>query len=160
MELAANVADEVCTLAFDFPESQHLRIKYNSNDIRIYGREAPGVVGRPYLPCHKELTYWTAIGEHDIVDESPANHYLYVILEYIVQNESAYFSFDRHYQFCGEITVDAFEFLKRRFKVEDQDYAFLPAGKTLSSSAPFKDQFATHHPIAHRNEPTRAHYVR
>jgi len=160
IELDPEIADPVCELAFDFPKSEYLRIKYSASDIKIYGKEARGVTGRPYLPCHEESAYWAAIGEHDIADDWPTNHYIYVILEYRVRDESIYFSFDRYYQFCGEIAADAFEFLRGRFKVEGQDFAFLPAGMELSTSAPFKDRFAIHHPIARHNAPTRAHYVR
>ncbi|WP_157381842.1 hypothetical protein [Burkholderia ubonensis] len=160
IELAPEIADEVCRLAFDFRKSEYLRVKYNASDIRIYGRDVPGVTGRPYLPCHEETAYWTAIGEHDYTDDSPTNHYIYVILEYVVQAESIYLSFDRHYQFCGEITADAFTFLRMRFKVEGQGYAFLPAGGALSSGVPFKDNFAKYHPIARHNAPARAYYVR
>ncbi|WP_157378744.1 hypothetical protein [Burkholderia ubonensis] len=160
MKLDVDVVDEVRKLAFDFPKREYLRIKYNASNIRFYGKEMPGVAGRPYLPCHLETAYWTAFGEDDVDDDSPTNHYIYVILEYKAKGEIIYFSFDRHYQFCGEITADAFELLKKNFEVECQDYAFLPAGNELSGAAPFKDQFAIYHPVAFENAPTKAHYVR
>lgn len=159
IEVPANMAAEVFKLAFDFPAAEYLRIKYGVDDIRIYGESVSGVTGKPYLPCHKEHDYWRVLGTDDNVDHGETNHYIYLILEYQLNTGVAYLAFDRHYQFCGELTDDAVDHLNNVFNLRKQDYAFLGDGKSLDPEAPFKDQFAAYHPIARDNKPLCAHYI-
>ncbi|MXR37229.1 hypothetical protein [Craterilacuibacter sinensis] len=145
--------------AFDFSDANYLRAKYSDKDIAIYGKSKQHVEGKPYLPCHLEYEYWQHWGVHDNDDLGQINHYIYVILEYDLQGKRCYLSFDRHYQFCGEIDESAFNFLSRKFQLRKQNYSFLNKGLTLPDSAPLKDQFALYHPIAQNNNPTYSYYI-
>lgn len=115
--------------------------------------------GKAYLPCHRETKYWNRISaDDDIRDVSP--HYIYCILEYHVLEEVSYLAFDRHYQFCGELSADAFKFLSTRFRIQRQDHSFLDAGRELQPASPLKDHFAMFHPIARDFTAECAYYVK
>lgn len=151
----------VVNLAFTFEKREYLRAPYYPRDIRIYGNKCGSASGRPYLPCHRETAYWNRIGgngdDDDTRDVGP--HYIYCILEYNVGGAVVYLAFDRHYQFCGELAIDTFQYLSTRYVVRRQKDTFLTKGQLLPSSAPLKDYFAVFHPIARNNAPVCAHYV-
>ena len=158
-EVPAADTKKVVNLAFDFDRREYLRAQYQPNDIRIYDASHRGVAGRPYLPCHLEREYWNRISLDDNVrDVGP--HYIYCVLEYRLVGEVVYLAFDRHYQFCGELSDGAFQFLSSKFHVRRQKFAFLDEGKSLPASSPFvKDYFAKFHPIARHHKAECAHYV-
>lgn len=141
---------KVLRIAVDFPAATYLRVQYDETEIKTYadGRDTRGVVGRPYLPCHKERKYWLQWGECNDPVEQPDLRYLYVVLEYEIDGGAAYLAFDRLYYFCGEITAHAFSYLLKNFTNKRQTYAFLDKGTELKASAPIKDTFAFFHPIA------------
>jgi len=151
-------ADKFTSLAFNFAQVTYLQVKYEAEDIMVYQDNINGLKGRPYLPCHLELEYWTAIGQSDTTDRSPIYHHVYVVLEYDIEGDPSYLAFDRHYQFCGELSSQAFSYLCSNFSNRIQDFAFLAPGHRLSSSAPFKDLFAVYHPIARIKRAKCAHY--
>lgn len=151
--------DDVFNVTFDFPEQKYLRVEYETNDIKIYNKENKGVAGKAYLPCHEEVKYWEILGPDENANHDGVN-YIYCILMYSKNSENTYLAFDRHYQFCGELSESAFTFLNQKFKLSRQSDAFLSKGEEILESAPFKDQFATHHPIAKTNTPTCAYYIK
>lgn len=145
-------------LAFDFPNARYLRIPYEKKDIKFYEDDKNGVKGHPYLPCHIELEYWRLLGQTDTPREFAIYHYIYLVLEYVVEGVSTYLAFDRHYQYCGELGAEAFQYLRDSFPPRSQDHAFLDKGLEISPAAPFKDQFAQYHPIARDNKAKQAYY--
>lgn len=152
---------ETLQLSFDYAASARVNPVYDESDVATYRSDSKvykSVIGKAYLPCHKEVDYWSNFGEIDSAREKN-HHYVYVVLEYLCDGESIYFAFDRHYQFCGELKVNAFEKLKAIFRLRKQDDVFLDKGGQLRASAPFKDQFARHHPVALRSKAKFAHYV-
>lgn len=145
-------------LAFGFPNARYLRAPYEKKDIKFYEDNLNGVKDHPYLPCHIELEYWRLLSQKDTPDRSTTYHYIYLVLEYVVDGISTYLAFDRHYQHCGELSAEALQYLCDRFAPRCQVYTFLDKGKELSSTAPFKDQFAKYHPIARDNKAKQAYY--
>lgn len=158
VEIESAESDSFISLAFDFASAKFLRVAYEPEDVGVYGSEAPGAKGRPYLPCHKEVDYWSALGSRDGSSEVPRYHYIYLVLEYALDSSKIYLAFDRHYQFCGELHGRAFEWLVQNYAPRYQKDVFLPSGAKLRSTSPFKDQIAKYHPVCHQAEAVCAHY--
>lgn len=150
--------DDVFKVAFCFPEQKYLRVEYETSDIKVYNEKSKGFAGKAYFPCHEEVKYWEMPGPDDSTNHNGVN-YIYCILMYSKNSKSTYLAFDRNYQFCGELSESAFIFLNKKFKLSRQNHAFLSKGEEIMESAPFKDQFAIHHPIAKTNTPTCAYYI-
>jgi len=151
-------AKEMVDLAFDIDTREYLRVKYDASDIAIYPSNCQGVVGKAFLPCHKEIEYWSRISSSDEKKDG-IQHYIYCILEYKIKREICYLAFDRYYQFCGELSLNAFAHINNILNVRKQKFSFLESGVELKSSAPLKDYFTKFHPIAQQNKPIYAHYV-
>lgn len=151
-------AEKFKALAFGFQNAKYLRVPYEKKDINFYKGHENGVKDHPYLPCHEELEYWRLLSQTDTPDKYKNYHYIYLVLEYVVESVSNYLAFDRHYQYCGELSSEAFKYLCDRVPPRRQDYTFLDKGKELPSTAPFKDQFAKYHPIARNNKAKQAYY--
>ncbi len=146
------------SLAFDFNDSRFLRVAYAPEDINYYGDEAPGVKGRPYLPCHLEIEYWAKLSERDVTSANRLHHYIYLILEFSTERSKAFLAFDRHYHFCGELEASTFKTLLDANEVRYQKDVFLPQGTKLLSTSPFKDNIAKYHPICLESQATGAYY--
>lgn len=159
LDIESTERDSFISLAFDFASAEFLRVAYEPEDVKIYGDEAPGAKGRPYLPCQKEVDYWSALSNRDYSSEARLHHYIYLVLEYALDNIKIYLAFDRHYQFCGELHSRAFDFLVRNYNPRSQKDVFLPKGTKLLSTSPFKDQIAKYHPVCRQAEAVCAHYL-
>jgi hypothetical protein len=54
--------EETLKLVFDYWKSgELLRCRYGLEEIRLHDSEEPYLNGRPFLPCHREVTYWDLI---------------------------------------------------------------------------------------------------
>jgi len=158
MEIENSESESFISLAFDFASAKFLRVAYDTEDLRIYGDEAPGVKGRPYLPCQNEVDYWSTLSNRDCSSDAQLRHFIYLVLEYNLDNSTVYLAFDRHYQFCGELHERAFNLLVRNYAPRYQKDVFLPKGTKLRSTSPFKDQIAKYHPVCHQAEAVCAYY--
>lgn len=158
IEIENSESENFISLAFDFTSATFLRVAYEPEDVSIYGDEAPGVKGRPYLPCQNEVDYWSALSDIDYTSSSRLRHYIYLVLEYVLDNSKIYLAFDRHYQFCGELHYRAFDLLVRNYAPRYQKDVFLPKGTELRSTSPFKDKIAKYHPVCHQAEAICAYY--
>lgn len=147
------------SLAYDFESAEFLRVAYEPEDIEVYGEEAPGAQGRPYLPCHNEIGYWGELGVRGCQEASRLRSYIYLILEYLLDDSRVFLAFDRHYRFCGELQFRAFDYLVRRYAPRAQEPVFLPQKGRLISTSPFKDRIAIYHPVLCHGEAICAHYL-
>lgn len=149
-------------LAFNFQNPQRVNATYDEFDVLTYQigdvGDCKSVVGQAYLPCHREDDYWIRFGQTDS-SQGSNKHYVYVVLEYRSNEVPIYLAFDRHYQFCGELTSKAFSKLAYLFQLRPSDSPFLDRGLDLRVGAPFKDLVAKYHPIARNYKPVMAHYV-
>lgn len=159
MEIESFESESFISLAFDFASAKFLRVAYDAEDLRIYGDEAPGVKGRPYLPCQNEVGYWSALSNRDCSSDAQLRHFIYLVLEYGLGDSTVYLAFDRHYQFCGELHKCAFDLLVRDYAPRYQKDVFLPKGTKLRSTSPFKDKIAKYHPVCHQAEAVCAYYL-
>lgn len=152
---------EALQLCFGYADRRCVNPIYCESDVSTYQGETglwKTLNGKAYLPCHLEVEYWSNFGQAD-APKDMTRHYIYLVLEYCCDGKPAYLAFDRLYQFCGELSVTAFKKLNGDFQVRKQEYAFLDTGIALQRSAPFKDQFALHHPVAKTNKAKWAHYL-
>lgn len=151
---------EVIKFCFSHKSVSRISPLYDATDVEVYSEPLPeckSVIGKAFLPTHRELIYWGQFGNSDR-PEIPDYQYIYVVLEYQINGSPEYLAFDRHYRFCGELTVGAVDKLREAFGLRD-GFVFLSPGVELQKSAPFKDYFARLHPIASMNKAAKAHYV-
>ncbi|WP_157768715.1 hypothetical protein [Paracidovorax avenae] len=154
---------DVLSFFFSHRSQQLIQFLYNEKDIKIYGPRDGVLSGKAYLPTHVEYVYWEQFGEEDKNNTHHSSHidrpYIYVILEFISNTGSSYMAFDRLYRFCGNLNDSAFSRLNKEFRIKVQNDVFLRRGNDLSSTSPFKDEIALHHPVAKNAKASKAHYI-
>lgn len=155
--------EEVLNLIFGFPRSEYIKCEYGINDLRVHDNNGFYYDGRPFLPCHKETTYWHLVaniissGLKSPVPEFAYPGFIYVVLEYQIEGLYYYLAFDRGYSYSGDITNEIFSWLIQNVEHYVQEGAFICPGG-IGEQSPLKDNFALHHPIAKYHAAVKSYF--
>lgn len=157
--------EDVLNLIFDFPKSEFIKCEYALSDLKIHINDAIYYDGRPFLPCHKETTYWNLVANIISFDDNlkPPKHefdtpgFIYVVLEYRVGNDSCYLAFDRGYCYSGDINKELFSWLLQNVEHVIQEETFIYPGE-IGAQSPLKDSFVFYHPIAKDHIAIRSYF--
>ena len=146
--------EEVLTLIFGFPRSDYIKCEYGLNDLRVHDNDSIYYDGRPFLPCHKETTYWHLVtniissGLKAPIPEFAYPGFIYVVLEYQIEGFSYYLTFDRGYCYSGDITNELFSWLIQNVEHSVQEGTFIYPSD-IGRQSPLKDNFALKFPTFH-----------
>ncbi len=154
--------EEIINIAFHSLKGEILTPKFELSDINI------DLEGHPYLPCEKEVTYWDLLANKISIPggkpPDPEYHnpsYIYHLLEYDVFGITHVLTFNRGYVYCGDISIEAFQWLIENFTIthyEDENIMDSTASD-LCDTSPLKDYFLKYHPIASKHKAIKAYWL-
>ncbi len=144
-----------------------LTCKYTLRDLRVHMGE---LEGKPFLPCHREVTYWDLIGDTVALIRGEFQRpeaefhnpgWIYHLLEYRVNGKPYALAFDRGYAYCGDLDAEAFGWLLENCEIEEQRSTglFAACEDDLVETSPDKDLFLRYHPIAKNQRAIRGYWL-
>lgn len=153
--------DKIVEFMFGRLRGKLLRCQYGLSDIRIH---ATGTLqGFPFLPCHKEVTFWERAAHNvglnfkPLAQEFQSFGRVYNLVEYSAKGARHMLAFGRGYDYCGDLTEEAADWLIQNCKVfhSREDGAWVSG----SGTGLLKDQIFDFHPIASESHPVREYFL-
>ncbi len=144
----------VIDLLFCPPDRALILPTFDKQDLRIFARGR--LAGFPCILSNLQIRTWELFAQHLVLGktglerpkrETQQFDYLYHVREYAVDGQRRFLAFGGGYNYCGDLTEDAFDWLHENALREEREFGRTPkALQKLAESRPGRDRISTYHP--------------